>query len=138
MSILKNFVKYHSLGNDFIVFDWYKRPSFYMHNELQEASWKQFVIDMCNRHYGVGADGIVIITNSQQAGMPEMLIFNADGTQAESCLNGLRCVAKYLFTEYHFPESFNIKLGQRIIECVMNPSTTQRDDYDVITRVGAV
>lgn len=138
MSILKNFVKYHSLGNDFIVFDWYKRPSLYMHNELNEHSWKQFVIDTCDRHYGVGADGILVITNCQQAGMPEMLIFNADGTQAESCLNGLRCVAQYLFTQYRFPEQFKIKLGQRIIDCTVKPSLSQREEYDVTTDVGCI
>lgn len=138
MSILKSFVKYHSLGNDFIVFDWYKRPSFYMHNELHEASWKQFVINTCDRHYGVGADGIVIITNSQQAGMPEMLIFNADGSQAETCLNGLRCIAQYLFTEHHFPQNFKIKLGQRVIDCSVSPSSTHRDEYDVTTCVGTI
>ena len=49
--------------------------------------------------------------------MPEMLIFNADGTQAESCLNGLRCVTHYLVTHHNFPENFSIKLGKRTIEC---------------------
>lgn len=137
MTILKNFVKYHSLGNDFIIFDWYKKPSLYMQNELHDASWKDFVKNVCSRHYGVGADGVLIITSCPQVGMPEMLIFNANGTQAENCLNGLRCVAQYLFINYHFPAHFTIKLGQRVIDCVIDTSEKERD-ISIITHAGAI
>lgn len=138
MSILKSFIKYQSLGNDFIVFDWYKRPASYMENELHSTAWKQFIARICDRHYGVGADGILIITNCPQAGMPEMLIFNADGSQAEMCLNGLRCVAHYLFITYKFPEHFSIKVGTRVIDCLMQQSKEQPGMYEVVATVGVI
>jgi diaminopimelate epimerase len=138
MSILKNFVKYHSLGNDFVIFDWYKRPSLYMHNELHEASWKDFVIKICNRHFGVGADGVLVVTNCPKASMPEMLVFNADGSPGGNCLNGLRCVTHYLFTHYHFPRTFKIKLGERIIDCMVNNYENKPASYSVVSQVGPV
>ncbi len=136
MSILKNFIKYQSLGNDFIVFDWYKKPALYVQNELHDAAWPLFVKTICDRHYGVGADGVLIITSCPQAGMPEMLIFNADGTQAESCLNGLRCVAQHLFGSYAFPESFSIKLGERVVECIMQKNRAGAELSAITMRVG--
>jgi len=138
MSILKNFVKYHSLGNDFIVFDWYKRPASYMENELHGAAWKQFIARICDRHYGVGADGVLIVTSCPQAGMPEMLIFNADGSPAEMCLNGLRCVAHYLFNTYKFPEHFSIKVGSRVIDCLVSQPKGQPGTYEIITTIGVI
>lgn len=138
MSVLKNFIKYQSLGNDFVIFDWYKRPSVFMHNELHDASWKKFVSRICDRHYGVGADGVLIVTSSTPAGMPEMLIFNADGSQAETCLNGIRCVAHYLYTAHHFPDRFDIKVGSRVAECSVLPLTVHCTAHDIVTRVGSV
>src|SRR3989338_3089954 len=117
MSVLKNFIKYQSLGNDFIIFDWYKKPSVFMHNELHDTSWKRFVAHICDRHFGVGADGVLIVIGAPQTGMPEVFVFNADGSAAETCLNGLRCVVDYLFLQYHFPEQFIIKMGQRMFDC---------------------
>jgi diaminopimelate epimerase len=137
MSILKNFIKYQSLGNDFIIFDWYKKPLTFMQNELKGMAWQQFVLRICDRHYGVGADGVLIVTGCPQAGMPEMLIFNADGNQAENCLNGLRCLAHYLFTTYHFPENFFVKVGARVAECIVQ-HTRQGQTCDIVTRVGAI
>ncbi len=117
MLVLKNFIKYQSLGNDFIIFDWYKKPSIFMQNELHDVSWKRFVARICDRHFGVGADGVLIITGAAQTSMPEVLVFNADGGSAQTCLNGLRCVADYLFLQYHFPEQFTITMGSRAFDC---------------------
>lgn len=108
-----------------------------MQIELQGAAWQQFVQRICNRHYGVGADGVLIVTGFPQTGMPEILIFNADGTQAENCLNGLRCVAHYLFMTYHFPQKFSIKIGPRIAECAVYQDSA-RQECEIVTRVGAV
>lgn len=138
MSILKSFIKYQSLGNDFVIFDWYKRPSLYMHNELHEASWQGFVKNICDRHYGVGADGVLVVTNCPEAGMPEMLVYNADGSPGGNCLNGLRSVAHYLFTQYHFPTNFKIKLGSRTIDCLIKSSEATSGSYSVVSHVGTV
>jgi diaminopimelate epimerase len=136
MSILRNFIKYQSLGNDFIIFDWYKKPSTFMQLELSGVAWQEFVTRICDRHYGVGADGVLIITGFPQTGMPEMLIFNADGSQAENCLNGLRCVAHHLFATYNFPEHFLIKVGTRVVDCSVCKEFPDQP-HDIITRSSA-
>ena len=115
--MLKHFLKYQSLGNDFVLFDWYKKPNIFIQNTLEEDTWPHFVRYVCNRQFGVGADGVLILRSSPEASLPEVLIFNADGTQAETCLNGLRCIAHYLFIRYHFAPSFKIKFGPRIVDC---------------------
>ncbi len=108
-----------------------------MQIELQGSAWQQFVQRICDRHRGVGADGVLIVTGFPQTGMPEMLIFNADGTQAENCLNGLRCVAHYLFTTYNFPQHFSVKVGARIADCSVQQDS-QHQAGEIITRVGVV
>jgi len=82
-----NFTKMHGLGNDFVVVD--------MFNEMQIESPAQVAQDICHRHFGVGADGLVLIHPSTQADC-RMQIFNSDGSEAESCGNALRCVAQFM------------------------------------------
>ena len=114
---MKEFIKYQSLGNDFIVFDWYKKPAIFMDRLLQTNSWATSVKHLCARHYGIGADNILILTSNTQQVIPEISIFNADGSQAQTCLNGLRCIAHHLLQTYHFPNSFTIKMGNRQFQC---------------------
>lgn len=117
--MLKQFVKLQSLGNDFILFDWYKRPCNDIQNVLQGKDWPEFVVKICKRHFGVGADSVLILKENHDFGLPEMLIFNSDGSQAEACFNGIRCCAQFLYQQYSFGESFKIVLSKRIIECVV-------------------
>ncbi len=74
------FSKFNGLGNDFIITD---------ENIEQEQIQK-----LCDRHFGIGADGVII--NSVKDNMPFMKFFNADGSVAKMCGNGIRCYAKYL------------------------------------------
>lgn len=78
------FDKYEGLGNDFIVVE-QERPE--MPTPL--------VRHLCDRHFGVGADGVLIISPSEAA-KARMTVLNADGSQPEMCGNGLRCVALHL------------------------------------------
>lgn len=80
-----SFVKYSGNGNDFIIFD--ESPSL----NLTEKK----VVELCDRHFGIGADGVLICGNSPDADAT-MRIFNSDGGEAEMCGNGLRCLAAYL------------------------------------------
>lgn len=81
-----NFTKMHGLGNDFIVVE---AESFDRASEFQNVAraW-------CDRHFGIGADGI-LVTGPGQAQDIFMRIFNGDGSEAEMCGNGIRCVALY-------------------------------------------
>lgn len=137
--MLKHFIKYQSLGNDFVVYDWYKKPLVFVQNTLKDAGWSQFVCDICDRYFGVGADGVLIIKSAAESSFPEMLIFNADGSQAQMCLNGLRCVAHYLFTHHGVQKSFKIKIGQQVVDCLVVESKNKKDSLEVVTSVpGAV
>lgn len=82
------FVKMHGLGNDFIVIDEFTEPSNRDYNALAPA--------LCDRHLGIGADGLIIVLPSDKADA-RMRIINADGSEAEMCGNGIRCFAKYLY-----------------------------------------
>lgn len=81
-----DFVKMHGLGNDFIVVE---AASFEDASRLQAVSpaW-------CDRHFGIGADG-VLVTGSDEPADIFMRVFNPDGSEAEMCGNGIRCIAVY-------------------------------------------
>ena len=77
------FVKYSGNGNDFMIM-----------SEATPLS-KVDIIRLCDRHFGVGADGVITLGSSSKAD-GRMRIYNADGGEAEMCGNGLRCLASYL------------------------------------------
>ena len=81
------FTKMHGLGNDYVYVNCFEE------NIDKPAALAPIISD---RHRGVGGDGLILIAPSQTADA-KMRIFNADGSEAEMCGNGLRCVAKYLY-----------------------------------------
>jgi len=90
------FSKYQGLGNDFLVVDNRSTPSTPSCEKLVDGV---FVIarDLCDRRYGVGGDGVLSLTRPTSEGaIATMRVLNADGSEAEMCGNGLRCVAKFL------------------------------------------
>ncbi|MCU0641146.1 MAG: diaminopimelate epimerase [Candidatus Margulisbacteria bacterium] len=84
-----NFVKMQGLGNDFILIDSRK-------TDLANTDLKELAIKLCDRHFGVGADGLIIVWPSKKAHY-RMQIINPDGSEAEMCGNGIRCFAKYVY-----------------------------------------
>ena len=80
------FWKYHGLGNDFIVVE----------NDGSVPKGKDFVVKMCDRRLGIGADGILYIESTMKADA-RMIVLNSDGSEAEMCGNGIRCAAKHLY-----------------------------------------
>lgn len=83
------FVKMHGLGNDFILIDSRSEA-------LEGIDLSQLAMKLCDRHYGIGADGLLIAGPSSSADA-KMRIFNSDGSEAEMCGNGIRCFAKYIY-----------------------------------------
>lgn len=114
---MHDFFKYHSLGNDFVIIDWFKKTESYLQSIIEHDGWKQWVVDVCARNTGVGADGVLVIHTNIQAGIPEVLIYNVDGSMGQTCLNGLRAVCHYLFVHRGFSSMMSIKMGQRVYEC---------------------
>jgi len=79
------FTKMHGAGNDFIVID----PG-----EVEGTDLAGLARKACDRHFGVGADGILVPAPSQVADL-RMVYFNSDGSPSEMCGNGIRCLARY-------------------------------------------
>tara|TARA_B100000029_G_scaffold507008_1_gene590805 strand:- start:11795 stop:12658 length:864 start_codon:yes stop_codon:yes gene_type:complete len=82
-----SFWKMHGAGNDFFVIN----PDI---KTYKNHDWSQLAIKVCDRHFGVGADGIILVLPSEVADM-RMQIINADGSEPEMCVNGIRCFVKY-------------------------------------------
>lgn len=80
------FTKMQGAGNDFVVVE----------TADAQRDWVKVAAAMCDRHFGIGADSLLVLSPSQKADI-KMRIFDADGSEAEACGNGIRCVAKYLF-----------------------------------------
>jgi diaminopimelate epimerase len=82
------FTKMHGLGNDYVYVDCFRdKPP------RDAAALSRAVSD---RHFGIGSDGLILICPSERADA-RMRMFNADGSEAEMCGNGIRCVAKYVY-----------------------------------------
>jgi diaminopimelate epimerase len=82
------FTKMHGLGNDYVYLDCFNQPP-----PRDAAALSRVISD---RHFGVGSDGLILIGPSERADA-RMRMFNADGSEAEMCGNGVRCVAKYVY-----------------------------------------
>jgi len=82
------FSKYHGLGNDFVILDG-------IHQRLPEHM-ATLSMAICDRHMGIGADGVLLLLPSDHSDF-RMQIFNADGSEAQMCGNGIRCFATYIF-----------------------------------------
>jgi len=82
-----DFIKYEGLGNDFVLVDDTNDPRDF---------GARAVARICDRHFGVGADGLILVRPSENA-EARMCFYNPDGSEAEMCGNGIRAFAKYLF-----------------------------------------
>lgn len=85
------FVKMHGLGNDFIIVN-------NLQSRWEPAFLQELAPRLCQRNFGVGADGLVLLNTSRAAAFG-MRIFNADGSEAEMCGNAIRCLAKYVWEQ---------------------------------------
>jgi len=120
------FWKYHGLGNDFIVVENFDQTA----NKTPE-----FVRKMCDRHTGVGADGILYVEKDCMCDA-RMVVMNSDGSEAEMCGNGIRCVAKHLYDNWYVRNknmSINTLAGQKKIDVTVHAGLVE----SVIVDMGA-
>ena len=80
-----NFTKMQGAGNDFILVE----------TSDDRRDWSALAVAVCDRHFGVGGDGLLLVMPSSIAEF-RMRLFNADGSEAEACGNGLRCLVRYV------------------------------------------
>ncbi|MGL5062094.1 MAG: diaminopimelate epimerase [Microcoleus sp.] len=82
------FTKYQGLGNDFILID--------NRHSSEPILTPEQAVAMCDRHFGIGADGVIFALPGQEGTDYTMRIFNSDGSEPEMCGNGIRCLAKFI------------------------------------------
>jgi diaminopimelate epimerase len=99
---VKEFFKYHSLGNDFIIAE-----------DTGTTYEPEEIMGLCDRHIGIGADGVLIFKGS------DVVIYNSDGSNGQICLNGARCVAFHLHNFHNFPKKITITMGHKKIEHII-------------------
>ncbi|NBD32310.1 MAG: diaminopimelate epimerase [Cyanobacteria bacterium] len=83
-----NFTKYHGLGNDFILID-------NRHDQTPCLTSEQ-AMKLCDRHFGIGGDGVIFALPPQGESDYTMRIYNSDGSEPEMCGNGIRCLARFV------------------------------------------
>ena len=103
------FAKYHGLGNDFILID--------NRHSSEPVLTPEQAVSMCDRHFGIGADGVIFALPGQNGTDYTMRIFNSDGSEPEMCGNGIRCLAKFIAdleaAEIHPPQPPLAKGGSK-------------------------
>ena len=102
------FTKMHGAGNDYVVID----------SRGLDADWHSLARDMCHRRLGVGSDGLLLVLPSNCADV-RMRMFNPDGSEAEMCGNGIRCLVKYVL------ERGIVSRDKRILEVGDSGGSTQ-------------
>jgi len=99
-----NFTKLQAAGNDFVLVE----------TSQMQRDWSQLAIAMCDRHFGIGADGLLLLLPSDTADF-RMRVFNPDGFEAEACGNGLRCLAEYVVDKGLLSRKFE-EAGEILVE----------------------
>ena len=116
------FVKMQGTGNDFSVID----------GRGLNLNWPALAIAMTDRHFGVGGDGIIVALASATADL-RMRMFNPDGSEAEMCGNGLRCLAKYAIERglaTPADDTIHVETGAGVLSC-----RVWRDEGGAVHRV---
>ena len=121
------FAKMNGLGNDYIYF--YQKK-----DELNLT--KEEIKKLCNRNFGIGGDGVVVISKSSIADC-KMTIYNADGTRAENCGNALRCVVKYAHDNFCRNKNISVETDVGIKSGYVNNDDTisvNIGEYEIQTK----
>lgn len=109
------FAKYHGLGNDFILID-NRRSS-------EPVVTPEQAVQLCDRHFGIGADGVIFALPGQDGTDYTMRIFNSDGSEPEMCGNGIRCLARFL-AELEGKSSHNVEYRIHTLAGIITPQIT--------------
>lgn len=118
------FSKYEGCGNDFLIFDNRKNSSPVDRDQIKH---------LCNRKMGIGADGVILLGNSSRADF-RMRIFNADGSEAEMCGNGIRCLFKFIQELGYSGESYLIETMEKDLRVSTQDGEVRvemADPYDI-------
>ena len=106
--LIGRFAKYHGNGNDFIIIDQSTKPK-------ALSKLMSMAPSICDRHRGVGADGILCLSQTQEG--LHLVVINSDGSLAQNCGNGLRCAARWYFDAHIHETKININLASKNYSC---------------------
>ena len=106
------FTKMHGCGNDYVYVNLFEE-------KLEDPA--SVSIKVSDRHFGIGSDGLITIGPSEKADF-RMRIYNADGSEAEMCGNGIRCVAKYVY-DHHLTDNteITVETGAGVLTLILYP-----------------
>ncbi len=117
----------HGLGNDFIMIDG-------IGEKLTARKWGELTAQLCDRNTGIGADGLILVLPGKRGDF-RMRIFNSDGSEAEMCGNGLRCMVRLLYDrKYLTKKTCGVEAGNRIVDARIVSS--KKSDFQVRYCVG--
>ncbi|ABM72177.1 Diaminopimelate epimerase [Prochlorococcus marinus str. MIT 9515] len=111
------FEKYHGNGNDFIIIDTRNKNIF--NKFISENIFD--IKELCDRQFGIGGDGLIFILEPNGNNHARMIIYNSDGSEAQMCGNGIRCLVQYLHnskkgshnsSEYRIETKAGLKIAQ--------------------------
>ncbi len=111
-----DFTKLHGNGNDFILIDEYNKKI------IDDNKKTGFALKYCDRRFGIGADGVLFLGISDKADI-RMRIFNSDGTEAEMCGNGVRCLVKYALDKGYIQDKAHVETLAGVL-----PITSRREE----------
>ncbi|KUO73213.1 MAG: diaminopimelate epimerase [Desulfosporosinus sp. BRH_c37] len=113
------FIKMHGLGNDFVFLDHFSVTA--------DENYLEIAKQLCDRHFGIGGDGLIVILPSNVADA-RMRIINSDGSEPEMCGNGIRCFARYVYDQglvVHNPMRIETLAGVLTIHLIIKGAQVQ-------------
>ena len=118
------FTKYQGLGNDFILID--------NRDQAEPKITPDQAVHLCDRHFGIGGDGVIFVLPGQNGADYTMRIFNSDGSEPEMCGNGIRCMARFIAEleqrDLSAPHTYDIHTLAGSIKPELQPSGQVRVD----------
>ena len=131
-----SFMKFQSIGNDFIIADLHRYQLAQANVLLEKLSLPETVRYLCNRRTGIGADCLLIITKSYDNNKADIVVYNADGSYARNCLNGVRTIAHYLHAYCSFDAEMTVGVGGGLkFFCTVVRVYPEKKSADVITQI---
>ena len=112
-----SFYKMHGIGNDFVLIDCLAGHGGAA--AIARHDWPSLARKMCDRHFGIGADGVLLVTvpDRESADLADyrMIMYNPDGSEAEMCGNGIRCFARYVYESTTPRTTLRVQTGAGIL-----------------------
>src|SRR4051794_12623256 len=112
----------HGAGNDFVLLDLLSPQTVFSApgSEVTDDQWARLAREMCDRHFGIGSDGLLLVLPSA-VGDARMRMFNPDGSEPASCGNGIRCLGRYVRDRYaRDSDCFRVETGAGLTTIMVN------------------